>query len=247
MSIRNLDVTDGLNMPADEAYKVLRSNIQFCALGGSLKTIAVTSTHAGEGKTTTSINLAISVAKDDRKVLYVDADMRKSISVKDFTERASPGLSNYLSHMADFDSIVSHTNLPNLYIVSCGTKPPNPAELLGTLSFREFLEEAAVRFDFVIIDTPPLGSVIDCAIIASQTDGVLLVIRRKAVDINKILRVKQQLEKANARILGAVLNRIGKRDYSSYYKYYAYNSGIDVKNVNTDEKGAEVRTMGQEG
>lgn len=225
MSIRNLDIIDKLNAPADEAYKVLRTNIQFCALDGSLKTIAITSAHAGEGKTTTCINLAISVAKDDKRVLYVDADMRKSISVKkDFTQIVSIGLSNYLSHMTDFDSIVQKTNFVNLYMVSCGIKPPNPAELLGTQAFIEFLMMAKEKFDFVIIDTPPLGSVIDCAIIANQTDGVLLVVKRKTVDFHKILRVKQQLEKANARILGVVLNKIGKGDYKAYYKYYNYQS-----------------------
>ena len=225
MSIRDLDIIDRLNTPADEAYKVLRTNIQFCALDGSLKTIAVTSTHAGEGKTTTCINLAISVAKDEKKVLYVDADMRKSISLKDFARRSSLGLSNYLSHRVEFEDIVKETNMENLSMVSCGVKPPNPAELLGTQTFREFLTEAAERFDFVIVDTPPLGSVIDCAIIANMTDGVLLVVKRKTVDFHKILRVKQQLEKANARILGVVLNKIGKEDYKTYYKYYNYHSG----------------------
>lgn len=230
MSIRELEITDRLNTPADEAYKVLRTNIQFCALDGSLKTIAVTSTHAGEGKTTTCINLAISVAKDQKKVLYVDADMRKAIKVKESLV-ATAGLSNYLSHKSHFEEIVKKTNIPNLYMVSCGIKPPNPAELLGTKAFKEFLAEAAERFDFVILDTPPLGSVIDCAIVANMTDGVLLVVKRKMVDYHQILRVKQQLEKANARILGVVLNKIGKEDYKTYYKYYNYhnNSNIDKK------------------
>ena len=225
MSIREFDIVDKLNTPAEEAYKVLRTNIQFCTLDGNLKTIAMTSTFAGEGKTTTCINLAIAAAKDGKKVLYVDADMRKSISMKDFAHRASSGLSNYLSHMADFQSIVKETNVKNLYMVSCGVKPPNAAELLGTHTFREFLTEAAGKFDFVIVDTPPLGSVIDCAIIANQTDGVVLVVKRKTVDFRKILRVKQQLEKANARILGVVLNKIEKSDYQTYYKYYNYHSG----------------------
>ena len=223
MSIRELDIVDKLNGPADEAYKVLRTNIQFCALEGNIKSISVTSTYAGEGKTTTCINLAISVAKENKKVLYVDADMRKSVYINDHFQRANVGLSNYLSHMADFESIVKKTNIPNLFMVSCGVKPPNPAELLGAQTYREFLREAAELFDFVIIDTPPLGSVIDCAIIASQTDGVLLVVKRRTVDFHKILRVKQQLEKANARILGVVLNKISKSDYKTYYKYYNYH------------------------
>lgn len=224
MSIRNFEITDELNVPAEEAYKVLRTNIQFSALDHELKTIAVTSTFAGEGKTTTSVNIAISIAKDGKRVLYVDADMRKSISAKDSSRKVASGLSNYLSHMAGFDDIVHETNFPNLYMVPCGIRPPNPAELLGTKRFKEFLEEAADRFDIVIVDTPPLGSVIDCAIIANHTNGVIIVIKRKTVDYHKVLRVKQQLEKANARILGVVLNKIVKGDYKTYYKYYDYHS-----------------------
>lgn len=224
MSIRDFNVLDQLNMPAEEAYRVLRTNMQFCALDKDLKTIAVTSTFAGEGKTTTAVNMAISMAKVGKKVLYVDGDMRKAISSKDVFEKVAAGLSNYLSRMDDFDSVVNETNIPNLYIVPCGVRPPNPAELLNTQRFREFLREAGELFDMVILDTPPLGSVIDCAIIANHTDGVILVIRRKTADYNKILRVKQQLEKADARILGVVLNKIGRSDYKSYYKYYDYHN-----------------------
>jgi len=224
MSIRNFKIFDQLNTPAEEAYRVLRTNLQFCALDKDLKTIAVTSTFAGEGKTTTSVNLAISMAKVGKKVLYVDADMRKAISAKDVFEKVAAGLSNYLSRMDDFESVVNETNIPNLYIVPCGVRPPNPAELLNTQRFKDFLQEASELFDVVILDTPPLGSVIDCAIIANHTDGVILVVKRKMADYNKILRVKQQLEKADARILGVVLNKIGKSDYKSYYKYYDYHS-----------------------
>lgn len=229
MSIREMEIDDKINIPAEEAYKVLRTNIQFCALDGNLKTIAMTIAHANEGKTTTCINLAVSVANDSKKVLYVDADMRKSIHVRDINNSATKGLSNYLSHMAEFDEIVKVTNIENLYMVSCGVRPPNAAELLGTNRFKEFLQEAADKFDFVIIDTPPLGSVIDCAIIASHTDGVVLVVKRKTADYHKILRVKQQLEKVNARILGVVLNKIDKGDYKYYYKYYRYDDQSNKK------------------
>jgi capsular exopolysaccharide synthesis family protein len=229
VSIRNFEIVDDLNTPAEEAYRVLRTNIQFSALDTELKTVALTSTFAGEGKTTTSVNIAISIAKDGKKVLYVDADMRKAISARDTSHRVASGLSNYLSHMVEFDDVVKETNLQNLYMVSCGIRPPNPAELLGTQRFREFLKEAAERFDMVIVDTPPLGSVIDCAIIANNTDGVIIVIKRKTVDYHKILRVKQQLEKANARILGVVLNKIDKSDYKTYYKYYDYHNSKKSK------------------
>ncbi|MGE5613695.1 MAG: CpsD/CapB family tyrosine-protein kinase [Bacillota bacterium] len=231
MSIRDFNIFDELNTPAEEAYRVLRTNLQFSALDKDLKTIAVTSTYAGEGKTTTAVNLAISMAKVGKKVLYVDADMRKGISAKDIFERVAAGLSNFLSRMDDFDSVVYETNISNLYVVPCGIRPPNPAELLNTRMFEEFLREAGERFDVVILDTPPLGSVIDCAIVANHADGVILVVKRKTADCNKILRVKQQLEKANARILGVVLNKIGKSDYKSYYKYYDYHNKKKLKRL----------------
>lgn len=229
MSIRNLDVTDNLNVPAEEAYGVLRTNIQFCALDNKLKTITVTSCNPGEGKTTTAVNLAISIAKSGTRVLLVDADLRKPMAVKGISPKDNVGLSNYLSGMSPFEHIIKVTNIPNLHTVFCGVRPPNPSELLGTQRLKEFLKESGEKYDMVILDTPPLGSVIDCAIIAALTDGVILVIRRKAVDIQKALRVKLQLEKANARILGVVLNKIIRSDYRNYYSYYDYYSLMKKK------------------
>lgn len=222
MSIRDFEIFNNLNGPAEEAYKVLRTNIQFSALDNALKTIAITSTYAGEGKTTTSVNLAVSIAKGGKKVLFVDADMRKAVTTRTATDTVKGGLSSYLSRMSTFEEVVMGTNIPNMHLVPCGVRPPNPSELLGTQRFKEFIGEAAERFDMVIVDTPPLGSVIDCAIIANSTDGVIIVVKKGDVDYNKILRVVQQLEKVNARILGVVLNKIDKKEYKSYYSYYDY-------------------------
>ena len=224
MSIRNLKVTDNLNVPAEEAYRVLRTNIQFCTLDNKLKTIAVTSCNPGEGKTTTAVNLAITIAKYGTRILLVDADLRKPMAIKGISPEDNVGLSNYLTGMASFDQIIRETNIPNLFTVFCGVKPPNPSELLGTQRFKDFMKECGEKYDMVIIDTPPLGSVIDCAVISTLVDGVILVIRRKKVDIDKALHVKMQLEKVNARILGVVLNKIIKSDYKNYYTYYNYSS-----------------------
>ena len=143
-------------------------------------------------------------------------------------------LTTILIGRASLDEVVQEVGSDNLHVVAAGQLPPNPAELLGTQVFKEFLAEAAEKFDFVILDTPPLGSVIDCAIIANMTDGVLMVVKRKTVDYHQILRVKQQLEKANSRILGVVLNKIGKEDYKTYYKYYNYHTGSNIdKKVKT--------------
>jgi len=208
-----------LNEPAEEAFRTLRTNIQFCNTDKILKTICLTSCIPNEGKSVTSLNLAMSMAKAGKRVVHIDADMRKPRQYKDVSVKFNPGLSNYLSCMAELDEIISETNIDNLQLILCGPKPPNPTELLGTSRFGELLGALRERYDYVIVDTPPLGSMIDAAIIAAVTDGTILLIEYNTIDYNKALKVKEQLEKANARILGVVLNKIPKREYDDYYYY----------------------------
>lgn len=215
-------VKDKLNAPVEEAYKVLRTNIQFCNFNKGIKTMAITSCNPGEGKTTTAINLAISMAKSGMKVLLIDADLRKPMLMKHLGGNNDVGLSNLISGYSTTEEVINSTDVDNLYFIACGPKPPNPAELIGSSRFGELLKEAERKFDMVIIDTPPLGSVIDCAIISAQTDGTLIVIESKAIDYQNAQRVKEQLERANARILGVVLNKVSKSDYKNYYSYYNY-------------------------
>lgn len=216
-----LNIKDRLNTPVEEAYKVLRTNIQFCSAGEKIKTITITSCASGEGKTTTSINLAVSMAKAGAKVLLIDADLRKPMLLKHLSSNLK-GLSNLISGTATFDEVINSTNVENFYYISCGPKPPNPVELLGSERFIEKLGKLEDLFDTIIIDTPPLGSVIDCAVIASKVDATLIVVKTKSISLQKIQRVKEQLDKVNARVLGVVLNRVSKGDYSSYYSYYDY-------------------------
>jgi capsular exopolysaccharide synthesis family protein len=217
-------VKDQLNTPVEEAYRVLRTNLQFCGFDKKIRTIAVTSCNPGEGKTTTSINLAISLAKSGMKTLLIDADLRKPMLAKHLGSENKRGLTNLISGVASLEEVINRTNIENFYFISCGAKPPNPAELVGSARFSEFMQTVSEQFDMVIFDTPPLGSVIDCALIARQTDGTLLVIESNAVEYPSARRVKEQLEKVNARILGVVLNKMAKNEYRSYYNYY-YNYG----------------------
>ena len=129
------NIKDRLNTPVEEAYKVLRTNIQFCSLEGKLKTLAISSCAPGEGKTTTSINLAISLAKSGARVLLIDADLRKPMMLKHISSVNPKGLSNLISETATLDEVISSTNVENLHLIACGPKPPNPAELLGTQKF----------------------------------------------------------------------------------------------------------------
>ncbi len=216
------DMTRRKNEAVDEAYKVLRTNIQFYEQQNQIKVITVTSYGKGEGKSTIAKNLAISMAKSGKKVLLVDADLRKPGMFKTSEETDLKGLSDYVLGNVSMEDIINKTAVEGLYFISSGTKPPNPAELIGLPKFNELLNSAKEQFDMAIFDTPPLGSVIDCAIIAAQTDGVIIVVEQGAVKYGNVMLVKDQLEKVNARILGTVLNKVSKSDYKKYYKYYDY-------------------------
>lgn len=229
-----------LSDAVEEAIRTLRTNIQFCNTDKAVKTICLTSCIPNEGKSSTSINLAVSMARDGKKVLHIDADMRKPRTYKDVTSKLNVGLSNYLSGMVELEEAISSTNIENLNVMMCGPKPPNPAELLGTERFRQMLADLKDRYDYVIVDTPPLGSMIDAAIIASLTDGTILLIEYNTVDYKKAVMVKEQIEKANARILGVVINKIPRREFKSYYYYdYDYYYGKKSKRRRKNEDTAE--------
>jgi protein-tyrosine kinase len=225
-----------LSIPAEEAYKTLRTNIRFCGVVNKIKTITITSCAPDEGKTTTSINLAISMANAGLKTLLVDTDLRLPAIERTLGFNNKIGITNYITREIDLEDVIYKTNIENFYIIPCGAVPPNPTELLSTEKFSEFIEIVSSQYlrvvkgqlDMIIFDAPPLGSVIDAAILSAQTDGVLLVIRPKTVNYKLASQVKDQLEKANAHILGVVLNKITKKDLAYGYKYY-YNKDLTGK------------------
>lgn len=218
-----------LCIAAEEAYNVLRSNIQFCGFNKKIKSLVITSCVQGEGKTTTSFNLALSMTRIGLKVLLVDTDLRKPSITKLLGNNDSPGLSNLILEQINFEDGIYSTDVEGLSFIPAGDKPPNPVELLNSVNFDEFLLKAEDQFDMVIFDTPPLSSVIDSAIIASKTDGILLVTKPGSVGYRMGVRVKEQLEKANARILGVVLNKVKKRDYRGYCNYNYYYIGRKIR------------------
>jgi capsular exopolysaccharide synthesis family protein len=222
MKSSTTNVLNKLNNPAEEAYKVLRANLRFYGLNNALKTITVTSYNPNEGKTTTAINLSISLAKSGMKVLYVDADLRKPIFMKNIGSEDFQGLSNYLSGYADINELVHSTDMDGFFYVSCGAKPFDPATILNTERFDAFLEAVQQDYDTIIFDTPPIGSVIDGAIIAAKTDGVLIEIKPNTVKYKNTLMMIEQLEKYGAKILGLVLNGVNERDYKDYFNCYDY-------------------------
>ena len=189
------------NRQVNEAYKILRTNITFS--GPEVKTIVVTSCMPGEGKSEVSFQLAKSLAESGKKVVYVDADIRKSV----FLNRYHPDQ-------------VKVENVKNLYLITSGPRVPNAAELLGGKQFEMLVQALRKVYDYIIIDSPPLGSVIDAALIAKKCDGALMVIEDNKTGRKLAKKVKEQLMLSQCPILGAVLNKVEVHKKGYYGKYY---------------------------
>ena len=213
-----------LDFVSNEAYKTLRTNITFC--GEDVRLIAVTSSTPNEGKTNVTFNLARAFAEDNKRILFIDADIRKSVlEARLGADQEVKGLSHYLTGKAELKDIVYGTNVDHMDFIGTGPVAPNPSELLGNQKFQRLLEWARSEYQYVMIDCPPIGSVIDAAVVARQCDGAVYVIESEATSWRLAQRGKEQLEKTGCKILGAVLNKVemsGKRyGYGKYYgKYY---------------------------
>ena len=224
----NFEKKKELDFKTNEAYKTLRTNISFS--GDDIRVIALTSSVPNEGKSAVSFNLAYSLAEDGKKVLYVDADIRKSVTIARYgVDVETKGLSHYLSGQSDLKNIIYETNIDNFSIIFTGQTAPNPSELLGNDRFKKLIQSAREEFEYVIIDCPPLGSVIDAAIVAKECDGAIIVIETDNASYKIVQRVKKQLDQSGCKILGAVLNKVemggkgyyGKGYYGNYYgRYY---------------------------
>lgn len=229
----NFEKRDELDFKTNEAYKTLRTNISFS--GDDIKVIAFTSSVPNEGKSFVTFNLSVSLAEDGKKVLYIDADIRKSVTIARYgVDIETKGLAHYLSGQKKLDDVIYETNIDNLDIIFTGQVAPNPSELLGNAYFKKMLDIKREEYDYIIIDCPPLGSVIDAAIVAKECDGAIIVIETDNASYKIVQRVKKQLEQSGVRILGAVLNKVemggkgyygkgyyGKSYYGSYYgRYY---------------------------
>ncbi len=218
-----LEMVKELDYQSNEAYKSLRTNIRFC--GNDVKVICFTSSIPNEGKSNVSFQLASSLAESGLKTLFLDADLRKSVIVGRYKpDHSVLGLTHYLSGQNKLDEVIYESNITNLDIVFTGPVPPNPAELLGNEHFALLLRKMRSEYHYIIVDTPPLGSVIDSAIVAAQCDGAVIVIESDAISYKLAQRVKMQLEKSGCKILGAVLNKIdlSSNQYHYYGKKYKY-------------------------
>lgn len=210
---------------AEEYYNSIRTNIQFS--GRDLKVITLTSVQPGEGKSTTSANIAISFAKAGFKTLLIDADIRNSVMSGTFkADEKYEGLSSYLSGNAELSAVISHTNIENLMLIPAGHVPPNPTTLLQNSNFNFMIDTVKELFDYVIVDTPPIGLVIDSAIISQKADANILVTEAGAIKRRFIQKAKEQMEQSGALFLGIVLNKVEETldSYGGYGGYGAYGS-----------------------
>ncbi len=222
--VRDLFVHSNPQSAAAECLRSIRTNLLFMSPGRPLKTILVTSSGPGEGKTTTAASLAEIMADGGNRVLLIDADMRRPRLHKVFGVEPGHGLSSLVLGESRLDAAVHRTNIENLSVLTCGPIPPNPAELLHTDAFKAILAEAAQRFDRVIIDSPPAGVVADAVVMSTLVDGALFVLKAGQTSRDAAGRALRSLLDVNARVFGAVLNDMDLEDrkYAQYYTYYRY-------------------------
>jgi len=209
----------------EEYYNSIRTNIQFS--GRDLKVITLTSAQPGEGKSTTSVNLAISFAHAGFRTLLIDADTRNSVMSGTFkSNERYQGLTSFLSGNAELSDVICDTSIDNLMIIPAGQVPPNPTSLIQNDNFKAMIEIVRGLYDYVIIDTPPLGLVIDAAILAHHSDASLLVTKAGADKRRTITKLKEQLEQSGSVFLGVILNKydIHLDKYGSYGSYGGYGS-----------------------
>ncbi|OWA37857.1 capsular biosynthesis protein [Saccharibacillus sp. O16] len=192
---------------ASESYRTLRTNIRFSTMGRSSKILLVTSAGGGEGKTTTATNLAVSYSQENKKVLLIDGNLRDPSLQTVFPRSNKRGLTDVLSGQCGLEAAVSTTAIPNLSVLTAGTIPPNPSEILGSDHMQELLKDLSAYYDVILIDSPSALEVSDAQILGTMSDGVVLVAHQGKVTKEQLKRVKRGMDHVNAHILGVVLNK----------------------------------------
>lgn len=219
MAQRRQILNKNTNFTIQEAYKRLRTNIRFCIRDQKCKKFCLTSGYAGEGKSITLLNLAISIAQTGKKVLLIDADLRRPAMARLLVEKASPGLSEVLAGELDPLDAIRPEAYPNLDILFSGEIPPNPSEILSSERMQELIETSAERYDYILVDTPPVNVVTDACVVANLLDGVLLLVRQDRSRKDAVRQAVGNLQLTGANILGYILNGVTSED-SKYYGTY---------------------------
>lgn len=220
-----VSVTDPSSVVAEQ-FRTIRTNIQFSAVDKKIQSLVVTSAEPSEGKSTVSSNLAVVWAKQNEKVLLIDADLRWPTAHRTFNLLNAAGLSSYLSNNAVYEEIIQETEVPNLSVISSGPVPPNPAELLNSRHINTLIERLEDEYDIIIFDVPPINTVTDAQLLANKADGVILVVPQGIAEKGSVTHAVEQLNKVHAKVLGTVMNRFKADKAPGYYGgYYGGNYG----------------------
>lgn len=218
---RGFVVEDKPKSMAAEAYRTLRTNIQYSSFDKEIRTIAVTSAEPAEGKSTVSGNLALSFAQNEKKVILLDCDLRKPSVHKNFKISNVKGLSEVLLGKVDIDEAIQKRN-DNLDVLTSGKIPPNPSEMLSSVSMSKLIQELQRIYDIIILDTAPLKAVTDAQILSTKVDGTILVTRAERTKRESVIEAKNLLTKVGANIIGTVLHAT-ENNRNKYYYYYGSN------------------------
>ena len=205
--------------PVSEAFRTLRTNIQFASIDKRLKTIMATSTGPGEGKSTTMANLAIVLAQQEKKILLVDADLRKPTVHHAFRLPNRVGLTSVLAGTESLTNAIQNTGVDHLAILTSGPIPPNPAEILGSKRMQALVEELSAEYEYILFDAPPVLAVTDAQILSGIMDGVVLVIHSGKTHRDMAMKAKQLLENVQANVIGVVMNHRDQKENNNYYYY----------------------------
>lgn len=253
-AVMNISESRHVPFAVVEAYKTIRTNLTFLLSSSETKVFGITSPEAGEGKSTTAINMAIAFSQLGDKVLLIDADMRRGSTHKKLKIENNSGLSGVLAGFNKYEEVINHIS-DTFDIITAGQVPPNPSELLGSARFKELVEEVGKKYSYVIIDTPPVDVVTDALVIAPQTAGLVLVVKDQVTPTDAISRTIEAAKFADINILGAIMNganpktsrrygyrKYGKYGYRKYGKYgygYGYGYGYSSQSQKPTETGAE--------
>jgi len=230
---------------AAECCRTVRTNLAFMSADKPLRSLVITSASPADGKTTVALSLAIAFAQSLKTTLLVDTDLRRPKIHKALGMSNAKGVTSVLAGEASFDDVVQNSEVPGLDVIPCGPVPPNPAELLQTAKFREFIASALERYDRVVFDSSPVGAVVDAAIVAPQTDGVVVVARSDRTTRDALASVLRQLRGVNAQIRGCVVNNVDLTrtkygyDTYSYYSHDGYQSSTDEASPPSPASGVD--------
>lgn len=214
---------------AKESYKTIRTNLIYTLAGADERLVAITSTTPSEGKSTTAANLVVSIAQTNTSVLAIDADMRRPSLSKLFKVPNTYGLSQILSKQAVFEEVVKSEVKPNLSLLSSGPIPPNPSELLASPEMKELLAKVSQKYDYVIIDTPPVSLFSDSQIISGIVAGVIIVAKYKAIQYKDLNKTAEEIKSVGGKVLGVIVNGVNGYSKSKSRKYYkSYGSDDDI-------------------